>query len=89
MSKKIAILAPLALAACNDPHPVLILPPAELATCADEPQAPDLPARDGTDETQLLRDQMMLTAYLAMRSAWGDCKSKTQGLRRWMDSAGG
>lgn len=78
------------LTACGQKEvPVLILPPAELATCADEPDAPELPSKDGTGETQLLRDTMTLDFILAFRSAWGDCKSKVDGLAAWRDSAGG
>lgn len=77
------ILSSLSLTAC-DKHPVLVLPPAELAECADEPQAPDL----GTAETQLARDLMTIDYVLALRSAWGDCKADVDGLAAWLEAAG-
>lgn len=79
----------LSLTACGEPKPLLILPPADLVTCADEPAAPSLPERDGTEATQTARDLLMLDGYLAMRSAWGDCRSKVEGLRAWRETAGG
>jgi hypothetical protein len=85
--KRLACLPLLALAACGQPEPILILPPAELATCADEPEPPVLPARDGTDATQLERDKRMLDGYLTLRSAYGDCKAKVEGLARWREEA--
>ncbi len=72
-----------ALAACGQPRPVIIAPPAELATCADAPEAPELPAKDGTDAVQMVRDQMILTFILALRSAYGDCRAKVDGLAAW------
>lgn len=66
-----------AACATNEP-PRLILPPAELAQCADEPLAPDLPL------VQPERDMLLLDYILALRSAWGDCKAKVDGLRVWM-----
>ena len=73
----------LLLTACGE-KPVLVLPPANLASCADEPLAPELPSREYQNE----RDNLTLEYILALRSAWGDCKSKTEGLRAWMDVAG-
>ncbi len=71
----------------------LALPPAELARCADEPQAPDLPAFDWASvETAKpiaqARDMMMLAYALDLRSAWGDCSSKVAGLAAWRETAG-
>lgn len=74
----------LALTACT-PRPAVVLPPADLATCADEPQAPSLPERDGTDETQLRRDTMTLDYILALVGAGADCRAKVQGLKMWSD----
>lgn len=71
------------LTACGE-KPVLVLPPANLATCADEPLAPILPGRDQQD----VRDSLTLEYILALRSAWGDCAAKVDGLRAWMDAAG-
>ena len=86
-------LALLALTACG-PKPVrLALPPAELARCADEPLAPDLPAVDWSSAelarpVQQARDAMMLAWALDMRSAWGDCKARVDGLKAWRETAG-
>lgn len=82
---KLAVMIPLltGCVACA-PKPFLTLPPAELAVCADEPLAPDLPPR----EQQAARDSLTLAYILAMRSAWGDCKSKVEGLRVWRETAG-
>jgi hypothetical protein len=81
---RLAATIPLALAcvACA-PKPVLTLPPADLAVCADEPLAPDLPGR----EQQAQRDSLTLAYILALRSAWGDCRAKVDGLRAWRESA--
>ena len=78
----------LALTACATPEPALILPPASLATCADMPAAPQLPERDGTNAIERARDLATLDYILALRSAYGDCKSKTVGLKAWMEEAG-
>lgn len=88
------ILLPLACVACGDARPQLVLPPAELASCADEPLAPDLPPVDwSTSATaqpvQRSRDQMTLDYVLALRAAWGDCRAKVQGLAAWREAAGG
>lgn len=90
--KHLALPALLALAACGQDRPVLILPPAELAQCSDEPQAPDLPRIDweSVETAQPVvkaRDAMMLTYVLAMRSAWGDCRAKVEGLATWREEA--
>lgn len=79
-------LTPLAMlcAACGE-KPILIVPPIELTTCADEPLAPDLPAR----EFQAERDRMMLDFTLDLRAAWGDCKAKVDGLKKWREEATG
>ena len=63
---------------------MLVLPPASLTECSAEPLAPELPSREYQNE----RDNLTLAYVLALRSAWGDCKSKTEGLRAWMDAAG-
>ena len=85
--KRLLILAPFALAACGQREvPVLILPPAELSECADMPESPNIPARDGTDETQRVRDQLTLDHILNLRTAYGSCRSKVDGLKAWRDS---
>ena len=78
----------IALTACGQKEPVLILPPADLATCAAMPDAPDIPERDGANETQLERDRMTLAYILDLRSAYGDCAAKVMGLAAWRETAG-
>lgn len=73
----------LALAACQQPRVQLVLPPVSLTTCAAEPLAPDLPSR----EEQARRDALTLDYILTLRSAWGDCKSRVQGLAAWLEAA--
>lgn len=85
---RLFLLAPLALAACGQPEPVLILPPADLAECADEPAPPVIPERDGSEETQRQRDVLMLEGYLRLREAYGDCRAKVDGLKAWREAAG-
>jgi len=77
------------LTACGAERPRLTLPPADLAACAGEPQAPDLPARDGSEAVQRSRDVLTLDYILSLRSAWGDCRAKVDGLKAWRDRAGG
>lgn len=83
------ILCATALTACDHEPPRLILPPASLATCADLPDAPVLPARDGTAAVQLERDRLTLEGYLALRAAYADCKGKVEGLAVWVRENGG
>lgn len=86
MSKNRTFL-PLALligfSACTPERPVTVLPPVSLTSCADMPDAPDLPARDGTTAIEQARDQLMLAYVLALRSAYGDCRAKVDGLDEW------
>lgn len=81
----VAVWSLVALTACT-PRPAVQLPPPELATCAPEPKAPDIPARDGSDETQLRRDMLTLDYVLALVGAGGDCRAKVSGLAKWRDS---
>ena len=85
------------LAACDKPAPVLIAPPADLATCADEPAAPDLATRPSVEmladfatyqAVQAERDLATLDYILSLRSAFGDCRAKVDGLARWIDENG-
>lgn len=76
------ILLPLLLSACGPQRPVLVLPPADLATCADEPLAPSI---GGLGQTE--RDALTLDYILGLRSAWGDCRAKVDGLRVWRETA--
>ena len=83
--KPIIYLALFALAGCGAPNVRIALPPAELLSCQDEPSAPSLPERDGTDATQLARDVATLSYILGLRSAWGDCASRLAGIRAWSE----
>jgi len=88
--KAVAAGLSLALAACGQPRPVIIAPPAELTSCAAEPQAPDLPAVDWSSvETarpvQRARDIAMLQYVLAWRTAHGDCAAKIAGVKAWRE----
>ena len=73
------------LTACGNERPRITKPPADLQTCAAEPAAPNLPERDGTDETQIQRDRMVLEYILSLRSAYGDCLAKVVGIKAWSD----
>lgn len=77
------VLAALPLAACAPAKPVLILPPASLATCADAPAVPETLPPQGTKE----RDNATLAIWLAEREAGTDCRSRVAGLRAWMEKA--
>lgn len=79
-----AAFVTLNLAACQQPRPVVVLPPAELATCAAMPAPPSLP--DQSPETQRERDVLVLEYVLALREAWADCAGKVAGLARWRES---
>ena len=90
MSKSLAFLPLLFLTACGGERVAVVKPPVELTTCADEPAAPALPIVDWSSvETarpiQAMRDAMTLSYVLAMRSAWGDCKSRVDGVKAWSE----
>lgn len=80
------LMIPFALlsTACTTDRPRIVLPPADLAECADEPRAPSLPGKD----QQVERDALTLSYILALRSAWGDCRSKVDGLAKWRETVG-
>jgi hypothetical protein len=84
--KAVILLALFTLSACGTPPVRIALPPVELTTCADEPATPDIPARDGTDATQIQRDTLTLSYILGLRSAYGDCKAKVAGLKAWSEA---
>lgn len=75
------ILCATALTGCGDARPVLALPPAELATCAAEPETPVL------GPPGIERDRVVLEYVLALREAWGDCSAKVAGLKSWRETA--
>jgi hypothetical protein len=76
------ILSGTALGACEPKRIEIVRPPAALTECADEPAAPDLPGRDQQSE----RDRLTLDYILGLRSAWGDCRSKVDGIRAWSEA---
>lgn len=87
------------ITACSPGPVRIAPPPAELQTCADEPAKPDLApydwtgieaaaqtVREAVDMTKGMvtaRDRVEFEAYLAMRSAWGDCKATVSAVRAW------
>lgn len=80
----------IALAACSQPRVEIVKPPVSLTHCQDEPTAPDLPRVDWSSvevaqPMQLIRDQMMLGYVLSLRSAWGDCSAKVEGVKAWSE----
>lgn len=81
MKRTVALCSIVALAGCGQPEPVVLTPPPALLTCADEPPVPELPS----PEYQKERDVLTLAYVLALRSAWGDCRSKVDGVRAWVD----
>jgi hypothetical protein len=69
------------LGACEPKRIEAVKPPVALTECADEPTAPDLPARDQQAE----RDRLVFEYILGLRTAWGDCKADVVGLKAWSD----
>lgn len=78
------ILCAAGLTGCGQTSVRVALPPPELTTCADEPAAPALPDRDRQPE----RDRLTLDYILSLRSAWGDCRAKVDGVRAWGGALG-
>lgn len=72
----------MACAACGSERLVIAKPPVALLTCADEPDAPDLPGRD----EQARRDAATLDYILGLRSAWGSCHAAVAGVRAWTEA---
>jgi len=85
MMRALILPALFALTACGTERVRVAKPPVELTVCAAEPAAPDLPAKDGTDAVQIVRDRMTLDYLLALRSAWGDCAAKVAGVKAWSE----
>lgn len=83
----LTILCALALTGCG--QTVRLQPlPADLTRCAEEPEPPALPARDGKqgfdlDLVQAERDRLTLDYILALRSWGGDCQAKVKGAAAW------
>ena len=88
------ILCALGLTACG-PKKVRLSPlPAELTSCAEEPAAPQIPARDGAagpllEQIQQERDRLTLDYILNLRSWGGDCQAKVKGAAAWNRTVGG
>jgi hypothetical protein len=81
-------LLPLALTACGPKRISRIPVPANLKSCAEEPEAPALPAvdwssADAAKPIQIVRDQLTLTYVLALVEAGGDCRAKVNGVAEW------
>lgn len=88
------------ITACTPGPVRIAPPPAELQTCADEPAKPDLAPYDWAGieaAAQTVREAVVMAramvtardraefdAYLAMRSAWGDCKAVVVGIKKWV-----
>lgn len=86
------ILSSPLLTSCGNDRPAIAKPPVALLTCADEPDAPELPPVDWAmgvaadiQRVQAKRDAMTLEYLLAMRSAWGDCRAKVVAVKAWAD----
>lgn len=79
---------------CETPAPRIAPLPAELTACAEEPEPPALPMRDGASGLQLdliqqERDRLTFEYIIGLRSAWGDCKAKVNGAAAWNRRVGG
>ena len=81
----LVILAALAwlLGGCTQERPAIVRPPVELTECADEPQTPDIPAKDGTAATRDVRDMLVWRYVLALHGAFIDCKADVTGIKAW------
>lgn len=74
------------LSGCTQERPVIAKPPVELTECADEPQTPDIPAKDGTEATRDLRDMLVWTYVLALHGAFIDCKADVAGVKAYREA---
>lgn len=79
MKRAAIITLALTLAACGQPTPIRLTPPAELLTCADAPAVPELPPPG------IERDKATLALWLAEREAGADCRAKVRGTAAWVD----
>ncbi len=77
----------LILTACQH-GPAIVLPPVELTECGEEPQTPDLPAKDGSDATQMIRDTATMAYIFALHEAYSSCKARVMGLKAWLEKVG-
>ena len=88
--RRIHCLALFALSACQPGRPVVTLPPVALTQCEVEPSAPSLPDQDWSSidaakARQLVRDNMVLSYVLALRTWGGSCEASVKGLARWRE----
>lgn len=81
--KPLAILAPLALAACGQPEAIVLTPPASLLTCKNAPAIPETLPAQGTVE----RERATLDLWLAEREAGADCRANLAGVKAWVAEA--
>lgn len=80
----VAGVASAALAACGQPEPIILTPPAALLTCKPAPAVPaELPPQ-GTVE----RDRATVSLWLAEREAGADCRANLAGVKAWVETAG-
>jgi hypothetical protein len=79
----IAVTVLFILSGCTQERPAIVRPPVELTECADEPQTPDIPAKDGTEATRDVRDAMVWTYILALRAFGVDCKAVVIGIKAY------
>ena len=77
----------LVLTACEH-GPAIVLPPVELTECGEEPATPELPTRDGTDATQMIRDAATMAYIFALHEAHASCKARVMGLAEWRRKVG-
>jgi hypothetical protein len=78
----VTLLAPLALAACNQPVPMVLTPPPALLTCKPAPEVPaELPPQ-GTIE----RERATVELWLAEREAGADCRNNLAGVKKWSET---
>jgi hypothetical protein len=76
----VAGAASAALAACSQPEPMILTPPAALLTCKPAPAVPETLPPQGTVE----RDRATVSLWLAEREAGADCRAQLSGVSRWV-----
>lgn len=81
--------ASVALTACAPQRVERVKPPADLLTCAPEPEAPALPpvpwGTDAARAVQADRDRVTLAFILKLVEAGADCRSRVDGVREWSE----
>ena len=84
----VAIVA-MSLGACTPQRVERVKPPADLLTCAPEPEAPALPpvpwGTDAARAVQAARDRVTLAFILKLVEAGADCRSRVDGVREWSE----